>query len=92
MRLLPSEQKERIEEAVEQFNSTGQLTIEEPCDCGNQVRHNNGGNYHDIIRLARDNDKTFIVEDTTSELEAPAEWEEASESAEEIIAKYADWL
>lgn len=91
MRLLPSEQAAAMKKAIEKFNSTGQLTIEEPCDCGNQVRHNNGGNYHDIIRLARDKGQTLIMEDTTSELEPPAEWEECNDP-EAVISKLADWL
>ena len=89
--LLPSQQKERIEQAKETFHNTGKLTIEEPCNCGNQVMHNNGGNYHDIIHLAKDGGQVFIMEDTTSELEAPAEWE-ICEDWQKVIDKNSDWL
>lgn len=93
MRLMRLEQAAAIAAAIEEFNSTDKLTIREPCDCGHQVRHNNGGNYHDIIRLCRDmGGEVFVMNDTTSELEAPAEWRETNEVAENIVAAYADWL
>lgn len=91
MRLLPSQQKERIKQAVEIFYNTGKLTLAEPCNCGSQVRHNNGGNYHDIIQLVRDGEQVFIMEDTTSELEVLAEWEPC-EDWQGVIEKNSDWL
>ncbi len=91
MRLLPSQAAQAITEAIEQFNSTGQLTIYEPCNCGGQIRHNDGGNYHEVIRLAHDNGQDFVMYDSTSGLEAPAEWEPV-ENALPLIATYADWL
>lgn len=27
--------------------------IREPCDCGSQIRHNNGGNYHERIEILK---------------------------------------
>ena len=43
---------------------------EEPCDCGGQVRHNNGGNYHSIARLVTASDgegnAAVVVENTTT--------------------------
>jgi hypothetical protein len=91
MRLLPSQQAERVEQAKEIFHNAGSLTIYEPCNCGGQVRHNNGGNYHDIVRLAKDGGQVFIMNDTTSELEAPAEWEPC-EDWQGVIEKNSDWL
>lgn len=91
MRLLPSERVEKLYEAIKEFNSTGQLTIAEPCDCGNQIRHNNGGNYHDLVYLKRDGVQTFAMETSTSELEPPTEWEECLDP-EAVISKLADWL
>ena len=38
--------QERVDWKVETVN-----LYEEPCNCGDQVRHNNGGNYHRIARL-----------------------------------------
>ena len=91
MRLLSSEQKKHIEEAVELFEKTGKLNIDETCDCGSHIRHNNGGNYHDFIRLRRDGDKIFIKYDTTCELVAPAEWNPCDDW-KTVIRKNADWL
>ena len=91
MNLLPSEQKKRIEQAIETFGKTDSLSIFEPCDCGNRIRHNNGGNYHDEIYLKRDSGKVFIKYETTCGLVAPAEWGECEEP-EAIILQYADWL
>ena len=42
----------------------------EPCDCGLQIRHNNGGNYHTIDRLHIIGDENniycVILEETTT--------------------------
>ena len=91
MRLLPSEQGEAIQDALEKFAETGSLVIHEPCDCGSHIRHNNGGNYHKIIRLCRDSDQEFVKWDTTCELTAPAMWEPCDD-VEGVIRQYADWL
>lgn len=29
-------------------------TYREPCNCGAMVRHNNGGSYHQILRIYKD--------------------------------------
>ena len=93
MRLLPSERKELVDKAIRIFLKTGELSIYEPCDCGSLIRHNNGGNYHEIIHLKKDGQSCFIMEDLTSELEEPAQWREVSESiAIEKIQKCGDWL
>jgi hypothetical protein len=91
MHLLPSEQEKRTNEAINTFNETGELAIYEPCDCGSQVRHNNGGNYHGEIYLLRDSGKWFVKYETTCELMPPAEWEECG-SPVDIIRQHADWL
>lgn len=91
MILLPSEQKERIKEAIEQFSKTSELSIFEPCDCGNQVRHNNGGNYHQEIYLKHDSGQTFVKYETSCNLVAPAQWQECK-NVNEIIKCNADWL
>lgn len=93
MYLLPSEQNERVEKSLAEFERSGELSIFEPCDCGSQVRHNNGGNYHDEIYFKRDSGKIFVKNDTSCELVPPARWEEISEpEAERIIRANADWL
>ncbi len=89
--LLPSEQKERIKQAVENFNETGSLSIFEPCDCGSQVRHNNGGNYHEEIFLRSEGDKAFVKYETSCELTAPEEWQKCADP-ESVIRQNADWL
>lgn len=91
MRLLPSERKEKIQDAIKRFGEEGRLVIYEPCDCGSRIRHNNGGNYHDIVRLERDGGQAFVKYDTTCELTPSAEWQ-ACENPEKIIAEFGDWL
>ena len=91
MRLLPSEQGEAIEAALLEFAELGYLEISEPCNCGSQVRHNNGGNYHQIITLREDRGETYVKYDSTCELAPAAEWEPC-EDAEGTIRQYSDWL
>ncbi len=90
---LPSKQKQLAEEALNEFRQNGCLSIHEPCDCGSQIRHNNGGNYHDEIDLAFDSGKYFRRDDTTCELTETPDWEEVTEEeAISAITEYADWL
>jgi hypothetical protein len=91
MNILPSEQKKRTKVAIKYFEDNGELSIYEPCDCGSRIRHNNGGNYHEIIRLIRDEDQVFIKHDTTCELVPDAEWYECQDW-KKVIKDYADWL
>lgn len=91
MYLLPSEQKKRIIESISQFNETGELSIFEPCNCGNRVQHNNGGNYHDQIYLKMDTGQVFIKFDTTCELVPSAEWEPCEDWIQ-VIKDNADFL
>lgn len=91
--LLPSEQKERIAKAINAYKKNGSLSIFEPCNCGYQVLHNNGGNYHDEIYLKRDSGKNFVKFDTSCELVPPAQWEEITETEIiNIIQENSDWL
>jgi hypothetical protein len=90
MHLLPSEQKERVVEAIKEFEDSGELDISEPCDCGSRIRHHNGGNYHDKIYLQRDGE-VYVKYDTTCELTPPAEWEPC-EDWKSVIEQHADWL
>lgn len=94
MRLLPSEQESRLQEAIDLFKEQGYLNIHEPCDCGDRVRHNNGGNYHDIIYLKKDSGRYFVKWTDTCELKADPGWDEVTslEEIETIIKQYADWL
>jgi hypothetical protein len=91
MRNLPSEQEEKIKVTIEKFEKDGRIEIEEPCDCGSQIRHNNGGNYHQWIILQKDGEKTFAKFGDTCELKPSPEWEEV-DNPQEIIKQNADWL
>jgi len=91
MRLLPSEKEVMIKNAIATLEKYGELCIDEPCDCGSHVRHNNGGNYHTYITLRKDSGKTYVKYETSSELESPAEWGECDDP-HLIIRSNADWL
>lgn len=91
MRLLPSEQKAVIERCTLEFEATGSLVIQEPCDCGRRIQHNNGGKYHKIIFLKRDSDQVFVKYESTKEFKAPAEWE-VCEDWKSVIEENSDWL
>lgn len=91
MRLLPSEKAVAIEQAIKQFNEFEELYIYEPCDCGSQIRHNNGGNYHDSLSLKRDEGRVYLKRETTCELTPDAEWE-LCEDWEKVIRVNGDWL
>ena len=91
MYLLPSEQKERIQEAFEEFEKNGYLVIYEPCNCGSQVIHNNGGNYHESIHLRQGRQGVYVKYETTCEL-VPPEVYQKCDNPETIIREHADWL
>ena len=58
-----------IKTEIEWKTQTVEL-YEEPCDCGSQVRHNNGGNYHAVARLVTVSDgegnAAVVIENTTT--------------------------
>lgn len=92
---LPTEKKEKVAKAMEEFNANKRLTIWEPCNCGSQIRHNNGGNYHQIIEIRRDGNKNYVKFDSTCELVADAEWQLLSKhyhNVRSLVLRYADWL
>jgi hypothetical protein len=69
------------------------FSVDEPCNCGSQIRHNNGGNYHNEVDFAFDSGKWYARFGSTSELDNPAEWQESSlNEAEQYIRDHADWL
>ena len=67
MKLLPSERTEKQLAALRKFIDKGEITLNEPCNCGEQIKHNNGGNYHDIISIKADGGDYFIRNSTTYE-------------------------
>lgn len=91
MRLLPSEQKEKVAIAIAEFQKNSELRIYEPCDCGSHIRHNNGGNYHEEIFLREDGGEVFVKYETTCELTVPAGWE-SCDDWDKVIKDHADWL
>ena len=86
MRLLPREQKERIEKHFDwllgEAKSSRVVILSEPCDCGSHIRHNNGGNYHEIIEFTFDDGSWYGKYGTTSEYSEP-QWVKVKE--EEIV-------
>ena len=90
MKLLPSETRRRemeIRELVSSLEEGDRIHLSEPCDCGSHIRHNNGGNYHDEITIAIDSGKFYIKNDSTCELNEPAEWVETTLDALILAAK-----
>lgn len=87
----PAERLEAIEIADAKLDRGELVEIIEPCNCGSMIRHNNGGNYHQIVYLKKENDGYYVKFDLTSDLEAPAEWQPTDE-AFEIIRELSDWL
>lgn len=81
MRLLPTEAKAKIEEAVRAWEGLrrGVMYLYEPCNCGWTIRHFNGGNYHEIVRLWRKGGRVFVMFDSTCELVPPPDWQEITE-------------
>lgn len=82
MKLLPSLQTVRQVKAFKKFLINEGIHLQEPCDCGSQVRHNNGGNYHSIVKFAMESGKCFRSGNTfTGDYSPDDEWEECSFSA-----------
>jgi len=79
MRLLPTEQEKAVNEALQIFEDNDSIELDEPCNCGSQIRHNNGGNYHEVIEVVKDQGRFFVRFDDTCEFTSPTEWEEVSE-------------
>jgi sarcosine oxidase delta subunit len=82
MRLLPSEIQAQLETALSCFFNlpeNSSLILSEPCNCGHYIRHNNGGNYHEIIYLTRDCGRWFVKYDSTSQFMSDPQWEEVAE-------------
>ena len=81
-----SKQSDRAKAIV---RSGGTVRIEEPCDCGDRIRHDNGGNYHQVITLKYRLGKVWAKFGSTCELLPAPEWEPAGE---DVVDQYAHWL
>ena len=65
--MLPSEQTAAQIEALRILLYDGSAQMAQPCDCGSQIRHNNGGNYHETIEMRMDSGSVFRRFTTTYE-------------------------
>lgn len=75
MFFLPSEQKEIKEAILRSLEEEGRAFMYEPCNCGSHIRHNNGGNYHEIINFVKEDNKYYVRFTSTSEFDGPGRWE-----------------
>jgi|GEM_PF-4114873 hypothetical protein len=97
MKNLPNERKANEFAALDKFIEEGELTICEPCNCGSQIRHNNGGNYHQIVTLKKEGEHVFVQFSSTCELIDEEEWQQVDKmwpptNVAEIIHECGDWL
>jgi hypothetical protein len=69
-----------VEEALAIFDREGYIMILEECDCGERIRHNNGGNPHWTWEACREDSKFITRWSTGYELLPPSEEEEVSET------------
>jgi len=95
MKYLPSEQEKKIRKAIAMARRDRKITLYEPCDCGWQIRHNNGGNYHERVafELDRKTKQWYKMVWSTCEFEPEPEWEPSSwDEVEAFIKSHADWL
>jgi len=85
--ILPSEQTEQQVVALGKFLDERRLCLSQPCDCGGHIRHHNGGNYHQLVKLALDAGKAWISRTNTSDYSPPENYQEISfaEALEEVF-------
>ena len=84
---LPSEMTDRQKLAFSMLLAEGQVTLNDPCDCGSHIRHNNGGNYHLSSTYRLDGGRCFKRTTSSSEYDAlEPGWQELkfSEAVDEI--------
>ena len=49
-----------MKEAILGLHQSGRIDLDEPCNCGDQIRHNNGGNYHQWVVIDYDKDTYYL--------------------------------
>lgn len=92
MKNLSSRQKELVTAMLEKLAKRETIEINEPCNCGGQTRHNNGGNYHEYFVARMDEGKWYSKIGNTSDWD-DAKWEETSkEAVVKYVTDHADWL
>ncbi len=57
------------------LNNPGYYRWMEECNCGAMVRHNNGGNYHNILAVNYENNQWYLRQYDTCELKNQPDWE-----------------
>ena len=92
MLLLPSEQSEAQARAIRLFLDCRDVRLYEPCDCGSQIRHNNGGNYHCILGFRMDAGEIYRAQTFTGDYGPPFDWGPVkfSEAIDEIAQRARD--
>lgn len=81
MLLLPNQQTAAQGKALRKFFDAEVLTLCEPCDCGSQIRHNNGGNYHAEVSFRMDAGKCWRSQTFGGDYGPPDDWREVMFSA-----------
>lgn len=76
MLLLPTEQTVAQQKPLFYFATARKVEVCEPCDCGSQIRHNNGGDYHTVISFRMDAGKCWRPETHTGDYGPPDDWQE----------------
>ena len=93
--MFENEEKGLIIEAMRTYNETETLVISEPCNCGSQIRHNNGGNYHQTVEIIYNNGNPLVRFSDTSELTDAGEWMSLKKyypNVRALVNKYKGWL
>ena len=81
----------KIKDIREELKVNYHVYIMERCDCGDNVRHNNGGNYHDMLCFKRGaKDNLYLSHRTTSENSKWSGWQLVKDfiSLEDEIKEY----
>ena len=83
---------DRINERIQTLQNRKELELHELCDCGDHIRHFNGGNYHKMHYYALRDGKIYKQETTTCEYTRWSEKYEITESElREDLAECSDW-
>ena len=75
MHYLPEQQGRILRRAMTELLTGGSTDIQQPCNCGGQVRHNNGGNYHSIIEARVAEDGQILWRDGSTSDYDDSDWE-----------------
>lgn len=76
IQLLPTAQTKAQRDALSLLLNNNGVHLTEPCNCGGQIRHNNGGNYHSIVAFRLDAGKCWRMGSFTGDYAPPEEWDE----------------